>query len=306
MKKSIQKLLMAAFVMAATLILAPSVDAKAYGITQVNPATDSITMTWTAKEDAVAYNVYVGEDYSTATLCGQLPATSTSATITGLLPGSEYYVAVKYLKLTSSGTTSEYAVGSEYDARTVPTVVTGLNQDRWWYYIKVLDVKWDNVESADSYEYEIRNAKGKKVASGTSTYPNCELRKVSNKMVYQVRVRATSTICGQTFTTPWTNWAYCFHQPMIKGRHNGGSISISWGKITGATGYDVYVSAKKDSGYKKVKSLGKNKTSYTITKCGGKKIKSNKKYYVYVVAKKKVGKTTYDSGLNYTWSFYRR
>lgn len=304
--KKFKKLLLAAFVMAATFVLAPTVDAKAYGITQVNPATDSITMTWTAEEDATAYNVYVGTSYSDAVLYTTLPATATSVVISGLPSGCERYVKVTYVYTNYQGLPTEGTMGSSYDAKTVPTAVTGLNQDRWWYYIKVLDVKWDKVEAADSYEYEIKNSKGKKVASGTSTYPNCELRKVSNKMVYQVRVRAVSTVCGQKFTTPWTKWAYCFHQPMISGSHKGSSIYIKWGKITGVTGYDVYVSTKKDSGYKKVKSLGKNATSYTIKKCGGKKIKSNKEYYVYVKAKKKVGKTTYDSGLNYTWSFKRR
>ena len=306
MRKNIKKLLLAAFVMAATFILAPSVDAKAYGITQVNPATDSITVTWEADEDALGYNVYIGEDSSTAVLYQQLPATSLAATITGLAPGSEYYVKVTYTYINYQGVASESPVGSEYDARTVPTVVTGLNQERWWYYIKSLDVKWDKLEAADSYEYEIKNSKGKKVASGTVSYPSCDLNKVSNTMVYQVRVRATSTVCGQTFTTPWTNWAYCFHQPMLKKhKHNGNSLYITWDKINGVTGYDVYVSTKPDSGYKKVKSLKKNATSYTIKKCKGKKIKSNKTYYVYVVAKKKVGKATYDSGLNYYWTCRR-
>ena len=79
-------------------------------------------------------------------------------------------------------------------------------------------------------------------------------------------------------------------------------VTLKWAKINGATSYDVYVSTSKTKGYKKVKTVGKSKSSVTIKKFKGKKIKKSKKYYVYVAAAKKVGKKRYDSGRLYYWN----
>ncbi len=60
---------------------------------------------------------------------------------------------------------------------------------------------------------------------------------------------------------------------------------IKWKKVSGATGYEVYVSKKKNSGYKKIGTLKKN-TKITLTY---KKLKSGTKYFFKVRAYVKVG-----------------
>ena len=121
--------------------------------------------------------------------------------------------------------------------------------------------------------------------------------------VQRKRFPTQSTICGQTYTTPWSSYAYCFTQPRIKSvKVSGNKLTVKWDKINGATSYDVYVSTKKTTGYKKVATVGKSKSSATIKKFKGKKFKSSKKYYVYVAAAKKVGKKRYDSGRLYYWN----
>lgn len=50
-------------------------------------------------------------------------------------------------------------------------------------------------------------------------------------------------------------------------------------------------------GTKHIKNSGKNSR-----KCGNSKLKSGKKYYVYVVAQNKVGKKYYSSEAMYCWS----
>jgi hypothetical protein len=69
--------------------------------------------------------------------------------------------------------------------------------------------------------------------------------------------------------------------------------------MDGVTGYNVYVSDKKTSGYKKVKSVKANKSSVTVSKYGKKKFKKNKTYYIYVQAYKKVNGQTFTTGVNY-------
>ena len=57
-------------------------------------------------------------------------------------------------------------------------------------------------------------------------------------------------------------------------------IQINWDKIKGANRYVVYVSNKKDSGYKKFQTT--TKTGTVIKKCGKSKLKSGKTYYFYI------------------------
>lgn len=52
---------------------------------------------------------------------------------------------------------------------------------------------------------------------------------------------------------------------------------MTWKKVKGAKKYVLYRSTKKNSGYVKVKTLGKTKYSYT-----DKKAKKKKKYYYKV------------------------
>ena len=62
---------------------------------------------------------------------------------------------------------------------------------------------------------------------------------------------------------------------------------LTWKKVKNATGYEVYQSMKKNSGYKKVKTITKNKT---VTYKAG---KLKKTYYFKIRTYRKAGGTTY-------------
>ena len=55
-------------------------------------------------------------------------------------------------------------------------------------------------------------------------------------------------------------------------------MTITWNQISGAHGYKIYRSTKKDSGYRKVKTVN-DKTTLTYT---DKKLSVGKKYYYKV------------------------
>lgn len=99
------------------------------------------------------------------------------------------------------------------------------------------------------------------------------------------------TLPGKVTGLKQERWYYFINQ-----------FNAVWTKQEGATGYDVYVSTKPTTGYKRVKSVGKSTYSATISKLSGKKFSSKKKYYVYIVTKKKVGKVTHKSGRLYYWN----
>ena len=64
---------------------------------------------------------------------------------------------------------------------------------------------------------------------------------------------------------------------------------LTWKKVKNATGYEVYQSMKKNSGYKKVKTITKNKK---VTYKAG-KLKKKKTYYFKIRTYRKAGGTTY-------------
>lgn len=65
-------------------------------------------------------------------------------------------------------------------------------------------------------------------------------------------------------------------------------LALKWKKKSGIDGYQIQISTNKKYSKKQTYTLGKSKTSKTITKYNGKKLKSNKKYYVRIRAYKKV------------------
>ena len=69
------------------------------------------------------------------------------------------------------------------------------------------------------------------------------------------------------------------------------AVKITYKKVSGVSGYQIYMSTKKKSGYKKIVTLSSKKSSYTKGK-----LKKGKKYYFKVRTMKKVsGKYRYSS-----------
>jgi hypothetical protein len=285
------------------LLFATSTKANAQ-INQTAQTQNSITIAWSAEEDAVNYKVYIKESTASndPTLLTTLKSSQTSYTINNLKPGTEYYVIIKYDYESYSGKIIEYTGSSEY-VKTLPGKVTGLKQDRWYYFALSFYAVWDKQSGADGYEYKVLDSKGKVKAAETLSYMGFSVNKISNSMIYTGQVRAFSTINGKNIYGEWSDQAYFFTQPRIKkSKVSKNTLTVKWGKVSGATGYDIYVSTKPTTGYKKVKSVGKKASSVKIKKFKKKKISGKKKYYVYVATKKKVGNRTYTSGRLYYWN----
>ena len=311
MRKSLKNVLKGCLVAAAAFLLLPGAKAEA-SVVQTGATTNSATVRWDAPSssyyEVTQYRVYVGTDYQNTVLWRSFPAGTTSCTITGLPSGVKKYVKVEYTyrsKGSTSSNTYTSIAGSAYDVKTLPGKVTGVKQDRWYYFVLSFYATWNKMEAADGYEYVVRTSSGKVFRKGDtgSNYNQISVNKISNEVIYTVQVRAYTKLNGAKYYGAWSDPGYFFTQPRVTSvKAANKKLTIKWKKVSGATGYDVYVSAKPKSGYKKVKSVGKGKSSVTITKFKGKKISSKKTYYVYVATKKKVGKTTYTSGKLYYWS----
>lgn len=77
-------------------------------------------------------------------------------------------------------------------------------------------------------------------------------------------------------------------------------IKITWNKTSGITSYEIYMSTKSKSGFKKITTISSKKTSYTKTN-----LKKGKKYYFKVRTVKKVSKDSFYSVFSSTKSIKR-
>ena len=154
------------------------------------------------------------------------------------------------------------------------------------------------VQYATSYEIELSDEKGKVIKTYTVNCNNTDfVEKTFKKLpkdVYGVRIRG----CRDGEYGEWSDRSIVVKQPKLQARNYKGAIQIKWQKLKGVSGYDIYMSRKQNSGYKKVASVNAKTTLKTIKKIGKKKLKKGT-YYYYVVAKKKLGKKTFKSGINF-------
>lgn len=160
-----------------------------------------------------------------------------------------------------------------------------------------ITLKWNKVTGADGYRIYKYNTKTKKwdtvktVSASTLTYKIKDLKAGS---AYKYRVRAYTkddgTIWG-VYSSTFETATKCKTPSITKLTTTKGKASFTWSNVSGESGYQVYYSTKKDSGYKKVASYKAN-----VVKGSKSKLKSGKKYYFKVRAYKKVdGKTVYSS-----------
>ncbi len=156
-----------------------------------------------------------------------------------------------------------------------------------------IKLSWTAVTGATGYRVYLYDAKAKKYTSlGTTKKLSGTIKKLKAGTVYKFAVKAytktgTETLWSKYYTELTT--ATKPLTPAVKAKAGAAKASLSWKEISGATGYVVYMSEKKDSGYEKIGST--KKLSCTI-----KNLKKGKTYYFKLKAYSKVdGKNIYSS-----------
>ena len=310
MRKSIKTILFSFLFVMGLLLMMPAQEAKAADLVTTERTKTSITFSWEAPYDYEVVNYYVSvreyiNDKYVWTELQTLTPDQTSTTVKGLKAGTKYDFRVTYDWIGKSGYFYEDSILDYETLFTSLGKVKNVKQDCWYYWILKFDVVWDEQSAADGYQYRAYNSKGKLKKKGLveGNSERVQINDIVNTQVYNIQVRAYKDIDGERVYGTWSNKCYCFTQPRItKANVAKNKLTVKWAKVNGATGYDVYVSTKPDKGYKKVKTVGKDTKSVTIKKFNGNKIKNNKKYYVYVVTRKKVGDTVHKSGRLYYWN----
>ena len=266
----------------------------------------SISVSWDAVAGATQYQVMYYPYGSDPKLAKVTTVKTTSATISGLSTNTNYAVYVCSQRVDGSYVEA-VALGRGFGS--LPTLPTKTTKLKCTYAnplttIGEADFSVTNSASADGYQYEIYKYNGKKpILTGTSVYNEFTVKnaKIKARQFYKIRVRAyIMKSNGELKYGGWSDEIYfsrCNYKD-VKAKLVKGKVKVSWKKVSGATGYTVYLSTKSNSGYKKVGTT--KKTSLVIKK----KLKDYKNYYVRVVPNKKVKKKGTFSGTRPNSNFY--
>lgn len=161
------------------------------------------------------------------------------------------------------------------------------------YATNAINMKWNKQKNAYGYEvYRATSKNGKytKVKTTTSTtFKNSKLKSGKN---YYYKVCAYKLVNGTKEYGEYSDTVLMGTQtakPSIKVTTKKRQAKITWKKVNGANGYEVYMSSSKSGKYIKIKSTTSKVLTFTK-----KKLVKGKKYYFKVRAFRKVnGKKIY-------------
>jgi hypothetical protein len=168
--------------------------------------------------------------------------------------------------------------------------VTGLvaqSQSTKW-----INLSWSKQSGVSGYEIYRYNTKTKKYAKigtnkneNSTTYKN---KSLSTATTYKYKVRAYTTVNGKTIYGEYSSILTTgtpTATPTLKTTAASKSVKLAWGKVTGASGYEIYMSTSKSGEYSLVKTITKGKTvSYTQ-----KSLTKKQTYYFKIRTYKNVG-----------------
>lgn len=289
---------------AVMMLLVSASVVQAAGARQTKAGKNSVKIEWDKPSISNArlnyYKIAIGKSYDNPTKTYQVSPSATSYVISGLKTYNLYYVRV-YYNYTSTYTSQTYENWYPLSVITAPGKVSGIDYD-FYSNQNGFRIVW-NAPSGDAYgaKYQctMRDLNGKlmktfKTSSRYGFFSNFAVRKVG-----KAKIRAYIEVNGKASYGAWAT-KNIIPQPKLstdkkKSYISGGKMRLSWTKVTGATGYDIFVSLKKDSGYKKVASVKSTSTGATLSSFNGSSFKYNTTYYVKMRTKSKLG----NSDLNY-------
>jgi hypothetical protein len=315
MKKALKSL---SFTLVFCMLLFSTLTAKADSVITVEGVSqNSISIKWTAKSDVAVTHYYVGiatnESDATANCTNAIAPETTSYTFNDLQAGTAYSIVLKYATKSSSAAEETLTKHASAVVYTLPGKPANVRLTSWSTASNKATIEWTGTGNAIGYQVQYEDADG----DSSSVIVNDTKINISTEntsYLKNVKVRAYITVNDNKKYSDWSDSVFCFAQPTIREAEDGyevyvknGKLYVQWEKLDApVTGYEVYVSTKRNGTYTKVKTIsGKGKTTASINKYKGKKFNAKKPYYVYVVAYKKTSAKTYRSSANYT-VFYNK
>lgn len=242
------------------LVLSPVKNLKASDITST-----TATLTWDKADNADKYEVFAnGKSVGTTE--------STSFALTGIKEGSKVTYSVKAV------VGSAYSDEAKVTFETAPAKVTGLKAKK--VTSTTVALSWKKAAGASEYIVSY-STNGKKWKTAKTKKTSITLKKLSSNKKYYFKVQAIKgALKGEESSKINATTRVAAVTGLKAKTKKKTSITLSWKKVTGATGYEVYrLQGKK---WKKAGTVKKGKTTtYTV-----KKLKKNTSYKFKVRAVK--------------------
>ncbi|MCM1543854.1 MAG: fibronectin type III domain-containing protein [Ruminococcus sp.] len=245
----------------------------------------SMTVTWNKVSGASGYKVY---SYNSSNKKYTLLATVTSnkATISSLKANTNYKIAVRAYRKVSN--TLYYGAYSALASATTQLKVTAKSTTT------SVTLSWNKVSGAKNYIVYSYNSSTKKYAKiATVTTNTATIKKLSAGKTYYYLVKAQSVKNKKTYVSNQSPLFSCATAPAkptsvklsaIKDT----SMTVTWGKVSGASGYKVYSYDSSSKKYTLLKTVTTNTAALSS-------LKANTSYKIAVRAYRTVSGVSYYS-----------
>lgn len=191
-------------------------------------------------------------------------------------------------------TTTAHGKKATVTLTVIPKKVTGLaakSQTK-----TKIKLRWDKVQNASGYKIYKYNPKTKKYVKLGSTKGNTyNVKKLKAGTTYSFKVVAYQNVNGKKYIGTYSNVLKTSTKTktptVTKLTSKNKKATVQWKKVSGASGYQIYMSKTKNGKYTKVKRVSKKTLKYTKSN-----LKKNQKYYFKVRAYKTInGERVYSS-----------
>lgn len=236
-----------------------------------------VSVKWNKAENATNYKIEyrkAGKNYKFKTL---KTIKGTGATVPKLSANTLYYI-----KVTPFATKDNKTYYGSNAIIKVATATTSINGLKVTNNGKAISIRWNRNKNATGYKVYRLNSKKKYVQVKTikgNKKTAFKDTKVKSSKIYYYKVKAYRTYNGYgTVLSDYSKQVFSpcgLYATTVKTKSFSGKITVSWSKVSGASGYKVYQSKSKNKGYKCVAKT--TKRSYTT-----KKLPKNKTYYFKV------------------------
>lgn len=244
---------------------------------------DTVKLSWTKVTKATGYKVYKKTDGKWKAI---KTVTANTYTVKDLTASESYSFAVKAYRKVSGKTyySSKYTAVTvktkDMDKTPTPKATAGKNS---------ITLKWTKVPGATGYRvYQYKNGDWVKLKSVTSNSYKVTSLKVDTTYKFKIKPYAKTTkgtVWGKTSSAVSAKTTDKTKAAFVSADVGVDSVTLKWKKVSGATGYRLYV--LKDGSWSSVKTT--SAISYKVTG-----LNSNTAYTFMVRAYKKAsGKTTW-------------
>lgn len=252
----------------------------------VTPYTKTAKLTWSAVLGATHYDVYI---YQSGEYVLKSTVTTNSCKLTDLSEGTTYKFAVRAKIVLSSGTA--YGSKSAVSSTLKPSKVTKLSVSSVTTTQQKLS--WSGAKGANYYYvYSYSSSKGKYVKLASTSNKTYTVKNLSAGKTYSYIIYAAVLKDGKELSRSDKSSTYKFATlpSKVTGLKSTSStsskVSLSWNKVSGATGYQVYY-------YSSAKGKYVLYTTTTKTTCTVSSLSSKTSYKFKVRAVRSVSSKNY-------------